>query len=195
MDFGSEGAYRIQVVAPRAKLSGTVTLKDGTVHQISGFAYGDHSFTNMAPQKQARRWLRIRKIGARNTIMFHAMQTPEQFGSRWVSWLVVAGEKGVMASVVNPEVSFGEMETDSPTGYTIPNTVFMKNEAGFQGAIKTSRRVDREDQLKGLSGAERMIVSKFIKPIAFKYDSKMELLWPGRKPLKANARMFYDQMF
>jgi hypothetical protein len=195
VDFGSEGSYRIQVVAPRAKLSGKVVLKDGTEHQISGFAYGDHSFTNMAPQKQARRWLRIRKIGARNTIMFHALQTPEQFGNRWVSWLVVAGDKGIQASVVNPDLSFGEMETDSPTGYTIPNTIFMKNEAGFQGAVKTSQRVDRDDQLAGLSTAERMIVSKFIKPIAFKYDTKLELLWPGRKPLKASARMFYDQMF
>lgn len=196
---GHKSYYDVTLLTPRGAFEVDVTVPSGDKARLAGTAYGDHSVINLAPNLQARRWIKMRKVGKNYTILLTTMQTSEQYESRWLGWFMVVSDKGIKVTAVNPGMELSDLVNDPKNGYQIPSIVMFNTAAGtagFQGAIKAGRQVKRQDKLQDLSAIERAVVSKIVQPVSYKYRSSFEFRYDlnGKtRTVKGKANFHYEQ--
>lgn len=199
---GSDKAYYdVTLLVPRGQLELTATLKrTGEVITIAGPAYADRSVVNVSPNLQAKKWVKIRRLGSRETVVLSCFQTPEQYEGKWVGWFVVASDTGIRATGTNPTITVADSEKDAGSGYDVPRSVLFSDAHGltnFQGAIKGLKLRKREDQLAGLSSLEKAVVSKLVKPFSFTFKAAYEFKYDSKgktRTHKGKAAYHFDQL-
>jgi hypothetical protein len=196
---GKKRYYDVTLLTPRGAFETDITLAGGEKHGIRGTAYGDHSIINLSPNLQARKWIRIRKVGKRQTILLTTLQTSEQYEGQWLGWFMVASDKGIKVTAVNPKIELSGLANDAENGYQVPTIVMFNGASGadnFQGVIKGHKRTGRKDKLRDLSTIERAVVSKIVQPVSYTYRSSFEFRYDKRgKPrtVKGKANYRFEQ--
>lgn len=198
---GKKSYYDVTLLTPRGTVEVTATLKaTGEKVSISGPIYGDRSVSNISPALQSKKWIRMRRIGRRRTVMLTTFQSHEQYEGKWVGWFVSSSKKRVEAVGVNPKVELGELEKDAKSGYQVPKSILFsdaKGLEGFVGAIKALKLRRSENKLSSLSKLERAIVSKLVKPFSFTYKAAYEFQYEkgGKtRTRKGKVSYHYEQM-
>lgn len=189
--------YDSTLLTPRGTFEADVVMKDtGDKHHLTGLVFGDNSVSNMAPNLQARNWIRMRKIGKRHTVSMTMLKTSEQYQNRWVGYFFVASDKRMIGCGTNPEVEVADFERDAKSGYQVPRIVLLSEGAGvdeFSGAIKAGKLTKRRDRLAMLGSIERAVVSKFVQPVFFTYKAAFEFRFKsGGKARKYTGKTDYD---
>jgi hypothetical protein len=198
---GNDYYYDITVLTPRGRFEADVTLKEtGEKVHLAGTAYGDHSVMNLSPNFQAKRWARFRTIGSSTTVIVSLFETAPEYQGKWVGWIMVVSDKGIVGCGVNPKVEVSDFDTDEKSGYSVPRVLVMSEASGlegFQGAIQGTKRTARKDKLADLSAVERAVVSKLVQPIEFKYSASYELKFTAGgkdKSYKGNVTYQFEQI-
>jgi hypothetical protein len=198
---GENSYYDVTLLTPRGTFVAEVLLKDATepLH-MEGLVYGDHSAMNLAPNNQARRWVKMRVVNSRYTLLLNTFETPEQYEQKWAGWFLVATDSAIVVTALNPSIQLHETELDSGSGYHVPKIVILSDAqgvSGFNGVLKASKRTAREDKLADLSRVERAVVSKIVKPFAFKFKGEFEFVFDvggSSKTYNGKGNFAYEQM-
>jgi hypothetical protein len=199
-DFGSGKFYQTTLLSPRARVSGTVTLlappaqgEDGEAGEepeersfdIEGHAIVDHRTGNMAPYLMARRWFNVHRTGPTSSFVMSAFERTEALGGKIQGWLLHVTDDGPAVYLpeitLRPEAAVGDAES----GYAVPMQLHVEAPDGTQGVVKAGELERRAYDLANLSGFERMIVERVMKPWSFRYAARYLLRLPAtrRAPL------------
>ena len=166
--------YDFSLQAPRAYVTAEVTHAGQTL-KLKGTGYSDHSFTNIAPHEMFKRFIRVRRVSGKHTLILSMFQTPPRFGGKWVTMLYVAMGRKVIAErldVQNKPTSF-KVDSAHVNHYKVPLEFLVRTTDGnVQGRVRAVRMLRRSDALKNLSRLERFFVSKFAKPVDYEFRAE-----------------------
>jgi hypothetical protein len=175
---GERFYYRSVILTPRGSFEADVKMNAGgeTFH-LSGGVFGDNSAANLAPNLQARSWIRMRTNGATHTLSVTAFKTSEEYGGQWVGTFFLATEGRFLGWAGKPTVELADLDLDPANNYQIPRIILFDGVGGgasFTGAIKATKMTARRARLDTLGAVERAIVSKFVQPVTYSYDASFE---------------------
>ncbi len=186
--------YQFQVLAPLAKVEGTLKLvDDGSVHKVKGLIYSDHQFASIGMHEQAKRWARFRSFDPKATLVFANMQTPDVYGNAPIQFAVLFSDGKKVFDSTDLDVKETDAYQDpKKSEYQVPRIVEFatKGEPRVRGAIRAAMDKEkhysvpgREDFLETAGAAVRFVVSKFAKPIMYDFEGNfaVEIVKDGKK--------------
>lgn len=170
IEYGGD-YYRFTMVSPRADVSGRI-YRNGQWHDVTGTqsGYADHVATNVAPFDMATRFTRFRQYDDEVFVMWREVALTDDFGGGTETWIVVGVDDEIIYEDTNPDVRFGDVETDDETGYYIPHAVQVVSEARDRKLQLTLRKDEhhRTDLLEQHGTIARFVASAVSDP--YQYD-------------------------
>ncbi|HSA24439.1 MAG TPA: hypothetical protein P5076_23465, partial [Myxococcota bacterium] len=88
-----EGTYNIVFTSPRANVTGQVVQAGRTI-PIAGPGFCDHSYSDISPEKLARRWFRFKLINPDISIVMAELEATRDLGSAQRGWILVYDAQG-----------------------------------------------------------------------------------------------------
>jgi hypothetical protein len=163
-----KGFYSMVFTSPRAIVSGTLTNK-GQKTSIDGVGNAYHTWTNIGPHQQARRWFRFNSIRDEFSIVLAELEAPSAFGSSHEGWALVYGPEGRIVSSARVRYDYDGFIKDQKAeeGYIIPRRVrimAVDSDNTIQGTLTMTSIKDIQDPLSDLDFFRKAIVSRFTKP-------------------------------
>jgi Svf1-like. len=163
-----DGFYSIMYSSPRAFVTGSVTA-NGQTTLIEGIGNAYHTWTNIGPQTQARRWFRFNVARDDFTVTLTELETPSNFGNARYGWALVYGPKGRIVATTRVRFDFDGFIKDqnSDEGYVIPRRVQLAavdDNVSLTGKLEMTGINSVVDPLADLDFFRKAIVRRFSKP-------------------------------
>ena len=176
-DDGQE-YYDLTILAPRAKVTGTVTTK-GKSTKFEGQGYADHRSSNVAPNVAGRRWVRFRSFEGDWTIILQEFHFPKDLGGGRSPFLLVGYKDHIVFQSLRYKLKFTDVGRDRnpDTPYKYPKAMKIAARSGgrrFEATVKGYDMV-RSDLLSGLGRVERAVLSKIVRPVGYYFDADYEM--------------------
>ncbi|MFW5968781.1 MAG: hypothetical protein ACOCV2_14750 [Persicimonas sp.] len=173
-----DGYYKFNLVAPRADVSGTVTI-DGESHEVESTrkGYGEHVTTNIAPFDLAKRFSRLRTSKDDVSIMWREIDLEDDHGGDSQTWIAVLYKDKIVFSDPDADIRFGRVRSDSDSGYRFPMDIQIDGRSGDDSVklIMRGKDYEREDLLESYGAAAKAIASAVSKPYRYDVTCKYQL--------------------
>jgi hypothetical protein len=166
--FGGDGVYSMVFTSPRSKVTGTV-VAEGKTRQIKGVGFATHSYSNMYPHKQTRRWFRFKTINKDISIIMAEVESVPAYYSATNGWVLVMDSKGRIAATARTNFKFDGFiqDTKSDEGYRIPRRVkivAVDGKTQVTGILLMKKIKEIRDPTADLDVISRTIVRRFTQP-------------------------------
>jgi len=197
LKVGSDGYYEFQLLAPMAVISMTGKKPDGTEFSAKGRAYMDHSRTNVASHKLAKRWTRYRSFTGKQALHFVEFTPPAHVGSQPIGFAYIVSKKGVLFESLSARGSYSDYWTDKAhkNRYRVPKKLKIEAQDGEKLLlliVDSKRMAWRSDYLDSIGKMARMLVEKFAQPAGYGFDGKAKGVVKASEeeviPLKGSGR-------
>ena len=127
----------------------------------------------------------------RQNLYFKELGPASKYDSSRIAYLVVTKGSQVLVESFDYAFNPSEIITDSdhenrykvPVTFTVMGTDSEEKTRRFRGTFKKKKEVGREDLLKGLNAAVRMVARRYSQPMkyTFKTDYLFEVSLPGKE--------------
>jgi Svf1-like C-terminal lipocalin-like domain/Svf1-like N-terminal lipocalin domain len=169
LDAKGEDFFRTVAMAPRAKVSGTITT-GGKTAQFSGMGYADHVTQNVLSTKFSKRWTALRFHGPNATIIHSGFKPTDSYQPGYYGQtIVIQGSKIVYASN-NAKLTLLDSRTDK--GYPVPGKIKLSlDEPGckLDLTMDYSNIYNRVEILDKLNVVTKKIIGTFFaRPVIFR---------------------------
>ena len=198
--FGNNRYYQTTVVFARGQIEGETRVDSGKENELAfdseGVVYGEHRAGNVAPYVMSRRWIQVRDVGAERTFILSAFQRPKRLGGEVHAWMFVADDDGFLVYEPSIEIALSGFVRDEESGYDVPTHLSFKAGEETIGVVKGDEQVGRKDDLEGLGGLIRHVVSTFMRPFTFRYRTRYLVRRPleGVESFSGQAAYTYQQL-
>ncbi len=202
-DFGQGRYYVTTLIAPRAKVTGTLRIpregQDPEEIELEGLGFVEHRAGNVAPYLMAKRWINVNGIGAEGSLLVSAFERAESLGGKVQGWLVYATDERVEVYEPDLDVRADGFQADAESGYQIPLKVQLASGDALTGIVKADALEGRLDDLRSLSKLERAIVERLMRPWTFLYRARYLLKLrtadsPEPRTLAGDATYSFQQL-
>jgi len=174
--------YRNHLMSPRASVEGTVDW-DGEEIEFSSEQDGhaEHTATNIAPYKMARRFSWFRTFNGNVMIAWKYIDLTEKFGGGDVTWIAIGYNRRLVFSSADATMKLGRIQPDGTSGYRVPRAAQVEAEDGDDSIkfVHKGSSYDRKDLMKSLGGVARTVASSVTNPYRFdvpgEYSFQMEI--------------------
>ncbi len=168
-----DGYYKFNMLAPRANVTGEVTIGDQTI-KVKGTkkGYADHIATNIAPFDFAKRFSRFRTYNKDLFVMWREVKLHSDYGGRSYTWVVVGYKDKIVFSDPDAQIRFARQKKDPKGGYKFPMAIQIDGEDGKDSVklVMRGKSFKRTDLLENYGAAAKMVASSVSNP--FRYDVK-----------------------
>lgn len=165
-----DGYYKFNLLAPRADVSGEVTI-GGKTMKVKGTraGYADHVATNVAPFDFAHRFSRFRNYNDDIFVMWREIKVHPKFGGNSFTWVVVGYKDQIVMSDPNASIKFARMRKDPRSGYEFPMAIQIDGKKGKDSIklILQGKSFKRTDLLASYGMAAKMVASAFSNPYRY----------------------------
>jgi hypothetical protein len=162
-----EGTYTLMFTSPRANVTGQVVLAGQTI-PIAGPGFCDHSYSDISPEKLARRWFRFKLINPDISIVMAELESTRELGSQQRGWVLVYDAQGRVLATAKTRFEYdGFVSQSKDGGYSIPRRVRLvaaDGENTLTGTLRMTGVKEIRDPTANLDGVRRAIVQQFSKP-------------------------------
>lgn len=162
--------YRVDLMAPRASVEGRAEIGGETVEFSSEKGgYAEHTATNVAPYKMARRFAWFRTFNDNVTVVWKYADLTEEFGGGEVAWIAVGYNRRLVFTTADATLKYGRMQPDGTSGYRVPRAAQIEAEDG-EDSIKFVHKgssYDRKNLMKNWGGVARTFASSVTNPYRF----------------------------
>jgi hypothetical protein len=162
-----EGSYHLMITSPRANVTGQV-VQDGRTIAIAGPGFCDHSYSDISPEKLARRWFRFKLINPDISIVMAEIEATRELGSVQRGWILVYDAQGRVLATARTRFEYdGFVSQSKDGGYSIPRRVRLVAADGgntLTGTLLMTGVKEIRDPTANLDGVRRAIVQQFSKP-------------------------------
>jgi hypothetical protein len=180
LKVGSQKVFNL-AFAPRVEVTGKIRFGKKTIRFNKANGYADRSWQT-APHQIARRWLNLRLLGKKYTIIASHLKPAKGYSPTSIPTLSIARGKDWLFHGNQRSVQFKILKTlrDKETGYRVPLVISLKGKLSktrrFHIKIQRIKRYQRLDVLAHLHGFLRFFVKKLItNPYLFRSKVKATL--------------------
>jgi hypothetical protein len=170
--------YDLTIMAPRAKVTGTIKA-GGKTHQFDGQGYADHRVSNVAPHVAGRRWVRFRSFEGDWTFILQELHFPRNLGGARSTFLLVGYKDRIVFQTLRYKMRLGDVHRDrnKDTPYSYPGKMEITAKAGDRTlrATITGKLRRRADLLDGIGRMKRSILIRFARPVGYYLDGSYSL--------------------
>jgi|GEM_PF-2610348 len=172
---GEDGIYDFLLMAPRADVSGTVTVRGKTI-QVKGIGFGDHSTMDVPAFDQSRRWIRLRAYDKRHSVLLSEFVTPPAQGSVRIPWLLVTRDGVPILQSFRyrlKPVTYGPDEKYSRYVTVTEYELEAKSKrVHLKGRVKMKKLLSRYSFVNKLPPIIRSIVRQVVDPMSFTWRNE-----------------------
>ncbi len=176
--FGSAKKVSDYTVFPYGKVDVTYDLGEGE-KTASGFGFGSHTWSDLAPYEQARWTLEFRGIDGDATIYIREIGTGGDYEKKRVAYLLVTKGSKILVESFNYQLDPTDLFTDEkhPNKYRVPESFTIMGQdmesadVAFRGKMTKKKLRKRKDMLTSLNAAVRLVASRYAKPMSYDYDT------------------------
>ena len=178
--FGkNDGLYSMVFSAPRARVEGELTL-GGVKMPVTGVGHSNHSYYDMSPDKQVRRWFRFKWITNEISFVLAELQSTPMYAQERNGWALVYNADGRIIATTRVVFEFDKyiQEKDISKGYQIPRIVRFSASDGqnhLNGTLRMESIKEVGDPLKDLGTLKRAFIRQFIKPKDYSINCLYEM--------------------
>jgi hypothetical protein len=173
-----EGFYKFNLLAPRANVTGEVTI-GGETHEVKATrrGYADHVATNVAPFNFAKRFSRFRNYNDDVFVMWREIELHPDHGGDSYTWVVVGYKDKIVFSDPKAKIRFANMRSDPKAGYEFPMAIQIDGKNGDDSIklVLRGTKFKRKDLLKHYGSAARMVASAVSNPFRYTVNCKYTL--------------------
>lgn len=167
-----DGFLKYHILAPRAKVSGTVTIY-GKTHKItSKRGFIDHTATNVAPFDLGKHFSRFRTYDKDLMIAWREVELTKDHGGGTVTWLMIGYKNNIVFQDTKARLRFGKTRVDQSTGYAIPFAVQVdgKHKKDKVKLILKGKKYRRVDLLERYGTAAKLVAGTVSDPFRYTFD-------------------------
>ena len=172
-----DGYFTYALLAPRAKMTGKVTV-GGKTYEVKSTdrAFADHTATNVAPYNFARRFGRFRHFEGDVSIAWREVELHEDFGGRSITWMMVGYKDKIVFSDASISAKLGKLKKDK-AGYNVPHAVQIDAKSGKDSVrlIHRATKMKREDLLESYGTAVKAVASAVSTPYRYTLPGTFEM--------------------
>ncbi|MEU6560074.1 lipocalin-like domain-containing protein [Nocardia nova] len=181
--FGGGDSFGWVVGAPRARVSGTVTI-DGVRSEVTGRGYADHNWGVGDMRKIIERWHWGRLYVEDYTLLFADVLTQQRRGAHEIAPLMLAHRDRIVLSTGEMRLREGPKRFDTTAGRDHPEWI----ELSVPGQVELRLDVERVIHAHDLLDDVPLVRSRLLKPLAhrfighpgyFRFESAFELTVHG----------------
>ena len=180
VELAEKEGFEVMVWA-RAEVIGSIRLKDEkkkVLSGVKGYAVVTRILNNASPGLQPRRWINFKNVKEEHTVLFQAFLPPEGKGETLHGWTLTAIGDTIIAATHELDIKLADFREDH--GEKIPWVVTWQGK-GVRGGIQAEKLRSTVDELEKLPALERIVVSRFIKPMTWYLRGKYQVEAGGSK--------------
>lgn len=190
-----DGYYKFNLLAPRADVTGTVTI-GGKTQKVKGTkrGYADHVATNVAPFDFGKRFSRFRNYNGDIFVMWREIELTDEHGGDSFTWVVVGYKDQIVFSDADADVKFARLRHDPKAGYKFPMAIQIDGKDGKDSIqlIMRGKKFERKDLLAAYGTAAKMVASTVSNPFRYKIDCDYSLkMTVGGATAKVNGKSHF----
>ena len=174
----SDGYYKFNLSAPRADVTGTVTINGQTL-KVKGTraGYADHVATNVAPFDFGKSFSRMRNYNGDVFVMWREIEVAPDHGGERFAWILVGYKDKIVFSDPSAKIRQGKIKVDTKSGYKVPLALQIDAKKGNDSVklVMRGSRYDRRDLLDSYGDAAKVVASAFTKPVRFDVQCDYQL--------------------
>lgn len=196
-DFGQGRFYRTTLLAPRAKVTGTLVLDAGhggapETIPLDGRGWAEHRVGNVAPYAMSIRTFNVLEVDAARTFALSAFERLAGLGGGIQGFVYHATDERVDVYAGDASFRPAEFENDAVSGYRVPKVLHVQAPE-LAGVVKGAALEHRIDDLESLSKVERLVVERLMRPWTLRYDAEYLLKVDGTT-LRGKGRYGFQQI-
>lgn len=182
VQFGKDRKAADFTVFPLMKVKGEGTL-NGAAISVEGTGYGSHSWADLAIYDQARWTREFRGIDGDKTIYLREFLTAEDYGSQVIQYVLITKGNLILLESYDFVTSATETLTDTKhdnryqvaESFTLQGFDASNKTSQFRGKITKKKQLKREDLLKKMNAAVRMVAGRYSQPVRYDYESDFHI--------------------
>ncbi|BBH15731.1 hypothetical protein Back2_00180 [Nocardioides baekrokdamisoli] len=185
--YGARDHFGWVVAAPRARVSGTLTI-GGAVLDATGIGYADHNWGVGDMKRIIERWHWGRLYTDEHSLLFANVITQARFDHHQSAPLMLADRDGVLLSTGEVTLTEGPMHFHPGANREHPEWIQLEVPGELTLRLDVERIIDAQDLLDEVpvvrSRVVKPIVHKLVgRPGYFRFDSRFTLSIAGREPV------------
>lgn len=182
IQFGKDRNAADFTVFPLMQVKGTATVGGAAVN-LEGTGFGSHSWADIAVYDQARWTREFRGIDGDKTVYMRELYTDPDYGNQLIRYILITQGKNILVESYDYVTKATETMTDSKhdNRYQVPESFQLQGfddeekTRQFRGVVKKKKLRKREDMLKKMSAAVRLVAARYSKPVRYDYDSDFNI--------------------
>lgn len=182
VQFGKDRKAADFTVFPLMKVKAEGTF-NGAPLSIEGTGFGSHSWADLAIYDQARWTREFRGIDGDKTIYIREFLTAEAYGNKVIQYVLVTKGKMILLESYDFVTSATETLTDTKhdnryqvaESFTLQGFDAADKNRQFRGKISKKKQLKRQDLLKKMNAAVRLIAGRYSKPVRYDYESEFHI--------------------
>jgi hypothetical protein len=182
--------YELQIAAPRAEASGTLTL-DGKPLPVQGSAYFDHSIQDFPAHKMADRLYSFRGFNGADGVNFLSFQAPKDLGGSEMPTLVLIKGDQVVAKTAVVHMAGTQPVSDDDNDYSYPTQWSFEGKDGdapVTGSITLGKRLHSQNAAEDFNMFERTLIKAFVaNPILYRHTGTFNFSLAGKTPASVSG--------
>lgn len=166
-----DGYLKYHILAPRAKVSGTITLRGKTYKITSQRGFIDHTATNVAPFDLGTRFSRFRTYDKDLMIAWREIKLTKDHGGKSVTWLMIGYKDKVIFQDANARLRYGKSKRDPSTGYPVAFAAQVNGKSGADKVklVMSGKKYKRVDLLKRYGTAAKVVAGAVSDPFRYTF--------------------------
>lgn len=161
--------HRTWLLAPFSRVSARIALPGEKVLELAGGGYADHSRSNVAAGKLARRWLRFRGLrGSERVLLLARESLSGGFGPAWI-WFEGSEPRSFERFAVKREGKKEQLQWSASLA------------GDFEGEIVSTAQLYRYAPVEELGALGLLVATVVASPVTYTHRAKLAL--KGRAPI------------
>ena len=162
----SKGSYDFELLAPRATISGTATVA-GKQRSVQGWGLVDHSMSNIAPYNLAIRWLKVKYVTPKKSVLIWGFAVPGGNGDINKGFVWYGGNGKNFIASPRPSIFYRDMKKRDGSGYKLPDHISVKARGkayDLNVKLQTQKLKRSKDVLKDIGSVAGFVVRRLMNP-------------------------------
>ena len=187
--YGKGRSVTDYTIFPLMKAELKYRFAGGESSTVTGTARGTRTWSELAIYDQIRWSLDFRAKSGDTTLYFKELGPASKYDSSRIAFLLVTKGNQVLIESFDYAFNPSDIMTDSdhenrykvPESFTVLGVDSEDKKRKFRGSFKKKKMVGKEDLLKGLNAAVRMVARRYSQPMKYTYktDYIFEVRLPG----------------
>lgn len=168
---GDSSFYQVKILAPRAKVSGTVNV-EGEEFSFNGWGYADHMTQTKITPTFSNSWTSLRFHGEQISLMHFGFVPTKDYGGGYIGQTLMVNQNKITHFTDKAMIASSRTMLDPKTKDPVPKDLKIivdESDWSLEMAMNLDKPYDRMGVLERLNPVTKKILGLFVTPNFYRY--------------------------